>query len=98
MTAVVANTAATAFHFARHRISPRDAVPDAQERHLSAHAAMRVERALGRTVACLAGTLWITHDGDCRDVILTAGCRHRCDRNTRLIVQALADGARVRIL
>jgi hypothetical protein len=57
---------------------------------------IRVQRPLGRDVHCDKGSLWLTFDGDPRDVILIAGQAHRCDRNTRLIVQAL-DEARLRI-
>lgn len=55
-----------------------------------------VLRPLGREVHCDSGSLWLTFDGDSRDVILVAGQAHRCDRDTRLIVQAL-DEARLRI-
>jgi len=57
---------------------------------------IRVLRPLGRDVHCDSGSLWVTFDGDRRDVILVAGQAHRCDRNTRLIVQALEE-ARLRI-
>jgi hypothetical protein len=57
---------------------------------------LSVQRPLGHEVHCDSGSLWLTFDRDPRDVILAAGQAHRCDRKTRLIVQAL-DDARLRI-
>lgn len=48
---------------------------------------------LGQCVACEAGTLWLTFDGDRRDIVLEAGERHVCDTDARLIVHALSAGA-----
>ncbi|KQT09508.1 DUF2917 domain-containing protein [Ramlibacter sp. Leaf400] len=44
----------------------------------------------GGTIRCLHGCVWLTHDGDCRDVVLEAGEFHVVDRDTRLVVHALA--------
>lgn len=41
------------------------------------------------TIVCNEGCLWITHDGDTRDVVLDAGQSHRVDRPTRILIMAL---------
>jgi len=50
---------------------------------------------MGHTVHCVSGSLWLTFDGDCRDVVLSAGAEHLCDRNTRLVAQALGEETRL---
>jgi hypothetical protein len=47
----------------------------------------------GGTVECLRGCVWLTHDGDCRDVVLRAGQSHMVDRDARLLVHGLAPSA-----
>jgi hypothetical protein len=51
---------------------------------------------MGRIVRCISGSLWLSFDGDPRDVVLAAGQAHRCDRNTPLFVEGLED-AKLRI-
>ncbi len=58
-------------------------------RMLARHALLRVQQPLGRTVRCGSGSLWLSFDGDPRDVILAAGQAHRCDRNSLLLVEGL---------
>ena len=49
-----------------------------------------VAPAVGRMVLhCRSGALWITHDGDPRDVILDANESYRVDRADRMTVHAL---------
>lgn len=55
-----------------------------------------VRRPLGRTVTCVAGTLWLTFDGTPQDIVLEAGQSHRCRDDAALMVYAL-DAARVRL-
>jgi len=50
----------------------------------------RLQRARGQRVECVSGTLWITQDGDRRDVILAPGDAFDFDREGAL-VSALAD-------
>ena len=45
----------------------------------------------GAIVACERGCIWLTQDGDPRDVVLAGGQVHRVDRRSRVIVTALAD-------
>lgn len=51
---------------------------------------------LGRTLHCTRGRVWLTHDGDGRDIVLEAGQAHTCDRDTRLVVHAL-EAARISV-
>lgn len=50
----------------------------------------------GRHIDCLQGCLWITQDGDPRDVVLQAGQRFSGDHGRRTLVHAL-EPARVRV-
>jgi uncharacterized protein (AIM24 family) len=40
-----------------------------------------------------AGTVWLTQDGDMRDIILRAGESFRVDRDGTVLLQALDDAA-----
>ena len=44
----------------------------------------------GGRIECTDGTVWLTHDGDCRDVVLEAGQSHMADRDSRLVIYALS--------
>ncbi len=63
---------------------------------LAPHACLRLDRPQGRVLDCLEGCLWITVDGETRDVILEAGQRFQPDSGRKLIVQALVS-SRLRI-
>lgn len=56
------------------------------------NALLSIARPQGCRIDCLEGTLWITQDGDPRDIVLMAGEYHVADRCPRLIVQALESG------
>ena len=45
----------------------------------------------GRRVECLSGSLWITQDGDLRDIVLGAGEAFDFDRRGEALLSALAD-------
>jgi len=45
----------------------------------------------GRRVECLAGSLWITQDGDLRDIVLGVGEAFDFDRRGDALLSALAD-------
>ncbi|MGV3570991.1 MAG: DUF2917 domain-containing protein [Ramlibacter sp.] len=47
----------------------------------------RVDRSV--QVRCAAGSLWITHDGDCKDVVLGAQETYRADREHAMHLFAL---------
>jgi hypothetical protein len=58
---------------------------------LPRHALHRLEGARGQLVSCLAGTLWITQQGDRRDLILEAGDDALIERDGLTLITALAD-------
>ena len=49
----------------------------------------RLTVAAGRRITSIRGTVWITIDGDPRDVVLEPGETHVFDRVGRVVVQAL---------
>lgn len=59
---------------------------------LAPGATREVPHAAGRmTLHCRVGKLWITHDGDPRDVVLDANQSHSVDRAERLTVHAMRE-------
>ena len=48
-----------------------------------------VEQASGRRIRCVRGSLWITHWGDGRDLVLGPGSSFVGDRETPMFIQAL---------
>jgi len=57
--------------------------------------ALRLEDATGRRVTVLQGHVWITQDGDPRDVVLQAGEDFVIERPGLALVTPLDGGARV---
>lgn len=77
-----------AFHFAPalpHRLAP---APGALH-ELKEDATLVVERPAAVELKCLRGSVWITHDGDPRDVVVSPGTSYRADRDSRMLVYAL---------
>lgn len=96
MPTLLAVFVALPLRFGRHPQAVRaDRRSRSDVRRLPQDAVLRVQRPLGRTVRCLEGCLWITFDGDMRDVILEAGREHHCDRGTMLMIQALGASAQL---
>lgn len=60
-------------------------------------ATLVVDNPVHRDVACLQGSLWITHDGDTKDILLDAGEHYEVDRRTRMLIHAL-ESARMRLV
>lgn len=58
---------------------------------------LEIKQALGVTIECLEGSVWVTLDGSTRDVVLEAGQSFHVDRQQRTLIQAL-DTARVRLI
>lgn len=58
-------------------------------RRLAAAELMKVYPAVGDTVMCCAGAVWITQEGDARDTILRAGERFTFDRRGMALIGAL---------
>lgn len=53
----------------------------------------RIENRKGSEVFCLEGALWVTQEGDSRDVALSAGRSFTLDRKGLAVVYALKDAA-----
>lgn len=53
----------------------------------------RVAAPIGRRVECLSGVLWVTQDGDRRDIILEAGDAFDFDRAEGVLISALRDSS-----
>ena len=51
----------------------------------------RVHSALGQRIECVSGTLWVTQDGDPRDIVLGAGESFAFDHRGDALVSALDD-------
>jgi hypothetical protein len=49
----------------------------------------RILRPRGCLVECVRGTLWITHDGDPKDIVLIARNVYHADRDTCMLVQCM---------
>lgn len=58
---------------------------------------MRLEHVRGWTVQALAGCVWITQDGDVRDVVLEAGDTMVLDRDVPVLMSPLED-SRLRLV
>jgi hypothetical protein len=56
-------------------------------------ATLVVERPEGMTITCTHGSLWITHDGDAKDLMLAAGDRYTSERTGRMLVYGLESSA-----
>ena len=51
----------------------------------------RMQDARGQLVVCLQGSLWLTQEGDTRDVVLEVGDEVRIDRDGLTLLHALRD-------
>ena len=69
---------------------------DAGEISLRARGVHRIEDGAGSLIECLSGVLWITQNGDQRDITLERGQRFWLDRDGLAIVYGL-EAARFRI-
>jgi len=54
---------------------------------------VRVRRGHGHTVVCASGSVWVTQEGDRRDVVLRAGEAFTLDRAGLALVLAFEPGA-----
>jgi len=54
---------------------------------------VKLRGAIGYTVVCHSGSVWVTQDGDTRDVILRAGETFTFDRDGPALLQAFEPGA-----
>ncbi len=53
----------------------------------------RVHHPVGRRVECVTGSLWITQDGDLRDIVLAAGESFVFDHKGDALISALDDSS-----
>lgn len=65
--------------------------PDGDTICLNTNQFAHVHGANGWTVRALEGRLWITQDGDLRDVVLEAGQSFTLDRGTSALISPLGD-------
>jgi Protein of unknown function (DUF2917) len=71
-------------------------VIDAREIALGTRGVHRIEDGAGTLIECLSGVLWITQNGDHRDITLEGGQRFWLDRDGLAIVYGL-EAARFRL-
>ena len=54
---------------------------------------LQLRGALGSSVQAVSGAVWLTQDGDLRDIVLEAGQRFVIDRPATTLLSALGDAA-----
>lgn len=59
---------------------------------------LHLQRALGQRIEALGGRIWITMDGDLRDVVIDAGEGFTVDRSSDVLVSAISDAQLVLLL
>ena len=80
----------------RRLVAPAGPASQLLHKMLHKNATLVVRDPMGVTVECIQGSLWLTHDGDCKDIILEAGQRYSSATRGRLLVHAL-EPAQVRL-
>jgi len=71
------------------RPAARPRTPIDSLRHLPHGRTLAIEKPLAQEICCVQGSLWLTHDGDPKDHVITAGQSYIATRHARLLVYAL---------
>jgi hypothetical protein len=67
--------------------------PAEDEIHLQGNQMLRLRNSLGLVVRVVSGSLWITQDGDTRDIVLEAGQSFEPDRNGVVLLSPIGTAA-----
>lgn len=59
--------------------------------HLPRGQLLRLDDSRGSRVLCLSGTLWLTQEGEQRDIVLEAGDEARIEHDGLSLISALSD-------
>lgn len=59
--------------------------------HLKHRQLLRLPTGKGARITCRSGSVWITRDGDARDIVLERGDSLQSTRGDRIIIYALHD-------
>lgn len=74
----------------------QELLPTGKTVHLRGRQHLRICHADGWTVSALSGAVWLTQDGDIRDIVLQAGDSFVLDRSAPALLSPLGD-ARLRV-
>lgn len=61
---------------------------DIRVRHLTPGESLKLRDAMGHTLVCCTGTIWITQENDLRDIFLSAGESFTFDRPGNALISA----------
>jgi len=59
---------------------------------------LHLQHALGQRIEALGGRLWITMDGDLRDIVIDAGEGFTVDRSSDVLLSAMSDAQLIVLL
>lgn len=84
---------AFAFPVPRNKAAPavEEKAPCGRTHHLQGAQHLRLDDAAGSTVRAIAGSVWITQDGDIRDIVLNAGDSFTLDRDGMALLSPLGE-------
>lgn len=94
MKAIVQKTIAKLIHHHRDGAANRDVVeldPAGQTLLLRSGQFIRIDRGAGWKIRALVGAVWITQDGDLRDVVLESGQSFTPDRDSNILLSPLGE-------
>ncbi|HJV81175.1 DUF2917 domain-containing protein [Noviherbaspirillum sp.] len=94
MHATVHKTFAVGHHHDRDGAAPESLLkldPAGELVRLQAKQHLRLHKATGWTVRVLAGAVWLTQDGDIRDIVLQAGESYVLDRKEPALLSPFKD-------